>query len=390
MLGVVLFVAAILTVVMIHEAGHFLVAKRYDFKATKFFVGFGPTVWSTQRGETEYGVKLLPLGGFVKIVGMNPYEEVPAPDRHRSYPNKPAWQRALVLVAGSATHFLVGFVLLFVAAIAIGHPTLTPVISDVTRTIEGVETPAARAGLRPGDEIVAVDGRVADSWDDVRAGIRAQDDGVATFVVERDGERREITARLGTAVFDADGRPVGYVPPGASAPELEDGQTFAPFLGVAPSESTRRDDPVGAVAYAASRTWHFTVQSVTFIDDVFKMPFDADFQDALSGERERGPESGVGLVGGARLAGEVVEGGFWFGFVQMVVSFTIVVGVMNLLPLPPLDGGHLAVVAWEAATGRKVDVRKLIPVAAAVIAFFVVLFVAMLYLDVANPLRLPN
>ncbi|HEX2049575.1 MAG TPA: RIP metalloprotease [Actinomycetota bacterium] len=390
MLGVVLFVVAILTVVMIHEAGHFLVAKHFDFKATKFFVGFGPTVWSTQRGETEYGIKALPLGGFVKIVGMNPYEDVAEADRHRSYPNKPGWQRALVLVAGSATHFVVGFVLLFVAALAIGHPTLTPVVSGVTRTIEGVETPAARAGFRPGDRIVAVDGERTESWTDVRNAIRAQSDHVASFVVERDGERRSVTAELGVAEFDAEGRPVDYVGPGGPAPRLEEGHTLAPFLGVAPSEASRRDDPLGALGYAGERTWHFTVQSVTFIDDVFTMPFDDDFYAAFDRGAERGPESGVGLVGGARLAGQVVESGFWFGFLQMVVSFTIVVGVMNLLPLPPLDGGHLAVVAWESVTGRKVDVRKLIPVAAAVIAFFVVLFAAMLYLDIANPLQLPN
>src|SRR5919106_2539157 len=130
---ILIFIVGILVVVMIHESGHFLMAKLFDFKATKFFVGFGPTLWSTQRGETEYGVKALPLGGFVKIVGMNPYEEVAPEDESRSYPNKPKWQRALVLVAGSATHWVVAFVLLVFAAIAIGFPT-----GDATTVIESV------------------------------------------------------------------------------------------------------------------------------------------------------------------------------------------------------------------------------------------------------------
>lgn len=121
--GVVLFIVAILVVVMIHEAGHFLTAKLFNFKATQFFVGFGPTVWSFKKGETEYGIKALPLGGFVKILGMNPYEEISPEDEHRSYPNKPAWQRAIVLLAGSATHWVVAFVLLVVASMTIGFPT---------------------------------------------------------------------------------------------------------------------------------------------------------------------------------------------------------------------------------------------------------------------------
>src|ERR687895_1916200 len=122
-MGIWYFVVALLVVVMVHEAGHFLVAKAFDFKATKFFVGFGPTLWSFHRGETEYGIKALPLGGFVKIVGMNPYEEVPPEDQPRAYPNKPIWQRALLLVAGSATHWVVAFIILLITAMTIGFPT---------------------------------------------------------------------------------------------------------------------------------------------------------------------------------------------------------------------------------------------------------------------------
>src|SRR5687767_9302601 len=140
--GVVLFILAILVVIMIHEAGHFTVAKLFGFKATKFFVGFGPKVWSIKRGETEYGIAAIPAGGFVKIVGMNPYEEVDPADESRSYPNKPAWQRALLLVAGSATHWVVAFVLLVVTAMAIGFPTgrATNVIAIIETQLRGEPT----------------------------------------------------------------------------------------------------------------------------------------------------------------------------------------------------------------------------------------------------------
>src|SRR5918992_5714439 len=120
---------------MIHEAGHFTVAKAFGFKATKFFVGFGPRIWSVTRGETEYGIAAIPAGGFVKIVGMNPYEEVSPEDVPRSYPNKPRWQRALLLVAGSATHWVVAFVLLAITAMTIGFPT-----GRATNEVASIET----------------------------------------------------------------------------------------------------------------------------------------------------------------------------------------------------------------------------------------------------------
>src|ERR687895_431164 len=147
-MGIWYFVVALLVVVMVHEAGHFFVAKLFDFKATKFFVGFGPTLWSTQRGETEYGVKAIPAGGFVKIVGMNPYEEIPAVDQPRAYPNKPRWQRALLLVAGSATHWVIAFVILFVTAMTIGFPT-----EQLANSVAAVQsgTPASEAGIQEGD-----------------------------------------------------------------------------------------------------------------------------------------------------------------------------------------------------------------------------------------------
>ena len=391
--GIFLFIAAILIVVMIHEAGHFFVAKAFDFKATKFFVGFGPTLLSTQRGETEYGVKAFPLGGFVKIVGMNPYEEVSEEDRPRSYGNKPRWQRALVLVAGSATHWVVAFLLLLVTAMAIGFPTgeATTTVSGVTRSLGNTTTPAGETDLGGGDTIVAIDGVEVESWDDVSTYIKERPGEEITMRVERDGNVRTVVASIGSAVFEeSSGEVVAYAPPGEDVRAPRDGEVVGGFFGISPEAEYRREALPGAVKQAGVQTWQLTYYSVRGIGQVFSMVFDGTLWDALTGDGERRADEGpLGLVGAGRIAGETVARGQYLDFIGLIVGFTVFVGLMNLLPLPPLDGGHLAVVAWEAVSGKEVDVRKLIPVTAAVISFFVVLFLAVLYLDLARPVELP-
>lgn len=390
--GIVLFIVAILTVVMIHEAGHFLVARAFDFKTTKFFVGFGPTLWSTHRGETEYGVKALPLGGFVKIVGMNPYEEVPEEDRSRSYPNKPRWQRALVLVAGSATHWVVAFALLLAGGAIIGDPTgeATTTVAQVTSTLEGTTTPAGETDLEPGDRITALDGTEVSSWEEVSSYIKSHPEDEIELTIVRDGTERTVTTTVGTAVFDDSGSVVAYAPPGESLRPTREGETTGGFFGISPEPEYRRLGLGDALGAAGSRTWQATYLSVTNIGGVLAIPFKASFWEALSGEGERTAGDGpVGLVGMSRVAGETIAAGQWLSFIDFIVLLVVFLGVMNLLPLPPLDGGHLAVLAWEKATGKAVDVRKLIPLAAVVIAFFLMLFFAVLYLDLARPLAVP-
>jgi membrane-associated protease RseP (regulator of RpoE activity) len=386
--GILIFIAGILVVVMIHELGHFLTAKLFDFKATKFFVGFGPTLWSTNKGETEYGVKALPLGGFVKIVGMNPYEEVPPEDQPRSYPNKPKWQRAIVLVAGSATHWIVAFVLLFVMFAFIGEPSGAP-----TTEIASVsaDSPAAAAGFEPGDVVVGVVGADADSWSQISGYIKANPGEDVTFEVERGGEVVEVDATIGRALFDEDGNVNAYSIDGDEIRDPQEGETEQGFLGIAPQRAVIRQGVFEAMGSAGEATWQGTVGSVKGIGEVFsQIAPGGKLWDALGGEGEREITEGpLGIVGAGRLAGESAQRGMYFELLGLIVGFTIFVGVMNLLPLPPLDGGHLAVLGWEAASGKHVDMRKLIPVAAAVISFFVVLFLAVLYLDLARPIKVP-
>lgn len=390
--GVVLFIGALLLVIMVHEAGHFVAAKLLGFKATKFFVGFGPTVWSFRRGETEYGIKLIPAGGFVKIVGMNPYEDVAPEDEPRSYPNKPRWQRAIMIAAGPATHWPLAFLILAITSMTIGFPTgnATNTVSIIETRIDGVSTPAADAGLRPGDVITDVNGRPVDSWSETRALIRENAGRQVTFTFIRDGRELEVTTTLGTALFDEEGRVVEYAPPGGSVREPKEGEEVVGFLGVQPEQEFRTLAFGPALGDAASQTRTVTAFLVTQLTQPFETVFNGDLWEAMRGDGPRTPdEAPVGIVGAGRIAGETVQKGRYTEFIGLMVGLTIFVGLINLLPLPPLDGGHLAVIAYETVTRRTVDIRKLIPVAAAVISFFVLLFFAVLYLDLARPLEVP-
>ncbi len=428
MSGGLIFIGAILLIIMVHEAGHFTMAKLFGFKATKFFLGFGPTVWSFKKGETEYGIKALPLGGFVKIVGMNPYEEVAEEDLHRSYPNKPRWQRALVLMGGPATHWPLAFILLTTMAMTIGFPTgeVTNQLAMVQTATEGDPLPAQEAGLRPGDRIVAVDGERTDDWEVIRSAIKAHPGDELTFTIERGSEEFQVTAVPDYGLFDREGALLDRsddltdldVPPGTAV---------AGFMGLAPQERFEKEGLFGAIREAGSTTWFFTKTSVEGVQQIFKQPFTGDFWSALTttGSRELDDETPIGIVGATRIASSSLAAGRALELWSFIAGFTIFIGLMNLLPLPPLDGGHLTVVAYEwlrsvsyRATSHtafgagvhafvggdphalrehyaervkeyQVDMRKLIPVAAVVISFFVLLFIAVLYLDLARPIEIP-
>lgn len=389
--GVWIFIAAILIVVMVHESGHFFVAKAFGFKATKYFLGFGPTLWSTTRGETEYGVKLLPLGGFVKIIGMNPYEEIEPEDVPRAYSSKPRWQRALVILAGPATHFVVAFVILLVVSMTMGFPTgdVTTEISGLTTMLDEQETPAAQLGLEVGDRIVGVDGTDETDWEDVSAFIRSHPGEEVTFSIESDGEVREESVRLGSAIFGPEGVR-DYAAESSDLRAVKVDEEVGGFLGVSPSPEFETTGFVEGVTQSADFTWLTTKGAFLGIGETFNMVFGGELWDALMGSGERDVDEGpLGIVGASKLASESISSGNPLFLVELIVGFTIFVGLMNLLPLPPLDGGHLAVLAYESIFRREVDVRKLIPIAAAVISFFVVLFIAVLYLDLARPIRVP-
>jgi membrane-associated protease RseP (regulator of RpoE activity) len=251
--------------------------------------------------------------------------------------------------------------------------------------------PGGGAGIRPDDRIVAIEGRGTQEWDEIRSFIRNNPGEEVTFTIQRNGEGREVRAALGQAIVDRDTNQVlDYAPPDGTLRAPGPDEEVVGFFGVEPERVFETESLPVAMVSAGSITWEFTVGSLLGIREVFGMLFDGTLFRTLVEDGAREPGEGpVGLFGAGRIAGEAFERGLFLNLIFFIVGITIFIGLMNLLPLPPLDGGHLAVVAYEAITGKVVDVRKLIPVAAAVISFFLVLFVLVLYLDLARPIEVP-
>ena len=386
LLGIALFVLALMLAIFLHEGGHFTTAKLFGMKVERFFLGFGPTIWSFRRGETEYGVKAFPLGGFCKIAGMSPYEndgnfleEDRSADRpaaeptppERQFRNKPAWQRAIVLAAGSITHFVVAILLTWVVLVAIGIGTgqATTTIERTVALDNGARSPAQIGGLQSGDQIVAIAGRPVNSFDELRTALSGKGDQQITVEYIRDGERR--TTAVTAAKVDNHG-----------------------FLGFQPAEETRRIGPLAAISESVNLFWDTTVATVkglggfvTGLADRMSPP-----EAAPAGGGGGGGEVGggpIGIVGITRLAGQAVANNQWAIFLAILIQLNIVVGVFNLLPLPPMDGGYLAFVLWQVVTRREVDLRKVVPVAALIVGLLVMLTVGLVWLDITNPVQYP-
>ena len=212
MLGGILMVVAIATFIMVHEAGHFIAARLTGMKATEFFLGFGPKIWSFQRGETEYGVKAIPLGGYVRIIGMNPLEEVDPDDVGRTYREQVFWKKAFVVLSGVVLNFVMAFLLLF------GLFWVTGVPGDVTTTIAAVSpemangdpTPATISGVLEGDAILAVDRIAVDTWEAAVALIAARPNQTVPIEVERGGSSVVLTVTLATIEREG-GETVGFL-----------------------------------------------------------------------------------------------------------------------------------------------------------------------------------
>lgn len=367
-LGILLFVVAILLVVLVHESGHFFTAKAFGIKVEEFFVGFGPRLWSIKRGETEYGVKAFPLGGYVRIAGMNPFQEPSVEDRPRTFGAKPIWQRAVVILAGPLTHFAIALIALVIFHMAIGVPTeARPVVDAVEARLDGRPSPAALAGLMPGDEIVAIDGRPVGSTDRFIDYTRGHVGEEIAVTVLRDGRR--VTVAATPVLSEVNGQDVGR-------------------LGVILGAARERVGPVTAVGRASAQTWATTREIVVRLGDVFG-PAGLRRVAELLGGSERRPDDVTSIVGGARFAGQAVEAGAWDAFFTLFVVFNLFVGVLNLVPLPPLDGGHLAVLAYEKITRRKPDLRKLVPLTALVAGFMILFALAVMYIDIVRPLPDP-
>jgi len=418
-LGVVLFALGIGVSIMLHEAGHMISAKRFGMKVTQYFVGFGPTLWSFRRGETEYGVKAIPAGGFVKILGMTPLEAKLDPaDEPRAFWRGKLWQRTVVLSAGSLTHFVIGLALLYACAVVTGlpnpayataldHPEKQPaVVGAVSSCLQAYDpnradpaacraidpaAPAKQAGLHAGDKILALGATPIVTWGDLIAATTAARPGPTTVTYVRAGTRRSAPVTL-VAIKHAVG-----------------GTFDAPKLATTPMLGVRLGDPsvpqtvtYGPVA-GAGQTISFAGSLVTgtfaaigrFPEKVPKLV------DAITGH-QRDPNGPISVVGASRLGGDVLAHGGPSGlsaFLLLLASLNFFIGIFNLFPLLPLDGGHIAIAWYERLRsvlarrrGRpdpgRVDYTKLLPLTYVVILIFGGISVLTIAADIVNPINL--
>ena len=425
-LGVVLFVLGVAVSIALHELGHMYPAKKFGVKVTQFFVGFGTTLWSFRRGETEYGLKSIPLGGYVRLVGMLPpekdtdphevrrsntglftqlaadarqaeYEHVTDEDLPRLFYRLPWWKKVIVMGGGPMMNVVIAVVLLSIVILGIGtaQPTTTvaavsdcaiPASSGAQRacTADDPVAPAKAAGLEPGDVITTFDGREVASWDDLSRTIRANGDREVELGFVRDGQERTVDVR----------------PSVLARADLDDPDTTVQvgFLGVSPGSAVQRGD-VGDVASQLGTYVTGTAEAIVHLPvrmiDVTKAAF--------GGERD--PEGPIGVVGASRLSGELVtyDDPTWSEraarLLTLLAGLNMFLALFNLVPLLPFDGGHIAGALWEAlrrgwARLRRrpdpgyVDVARALPVSYAVGGLLVVMSVILLYVDIVNPVRL--
>jgi len=394
LIGWVIFLVALLFSVMLHETGHFVMAKKFGMKVTRYFVGFGPTLWSTRRGETEYGIKALPFGGFVKIIGMHSLDDLDDPaDEPRSFRRQPAWQRIVVLCAGSFMHFVLAFLLIFGLALGIGIENQnttqlgtiskcvaanTSQLNNGTCTASDQASPARLAGLRLGDQVTAFNGKPVSNWTQLGDAIRKAPAGsTADITVKRDGKTLTLHATLATV----SGRSGAY-------------------LGIAPAVVFSPASPVRAVQYAGSAFGQVLVGSakaVGALPGALPKLFSKD-----RGSTAAGQVSSV--VGAAEATGTAVAANVGWQFkvsfvLLLIASLNIFVGAFNMLPLLPLDGGHVAVIVWERIRawfarlrGRPdpglVDMTKLLPVSFSIFMVLMFFGIALVLADIVNPVNI--
>jgi membrane-associated protease RseP (regulator of RpoE activity) len=394
--GVLIFVVALFASVMLHEFGHFATAKKFGMRVTQFFIGFGRTLWSVFMGETEYGVKALPFGGFVKITGMTSIEEVDVADEPRSFSKHPGWQRIIVLAAGSFMHFVLALFLFFVLAVAIGQPGPTNVVSSlagcVPASVKALDSanpcaghnlgrpPAQLAGLKAGDKIISVGGKPVGSWNQLHTALQGQKAGARIpLVVERNG--RDVPLKVTLAAVPKDS---------------------VPYLGVESAEGYQRSSFFGAWGYAGDQFADTLTESASAIA---KLPSAIGSGDLFNKNRSHTAAGQVSsVVGIGEVTGDVVQAALpWQAKVgvllAIVASLNIFVGAFNLLPLLPLDGGHLAVVIFERIRawfnrlrGRPdpglVDMQRLVAPSLLVFALLVGLGTLLIAADIFNPVHL--
>ena len=376
-LGILAFVVALLLSVMIHEFGHFLTAKHYGMKVSEFFLGFGARIWSTKRGETEFGIKAIPAGGYCRIEGMVPTDVMEAGEEDRAFYRASSGRKLIVLGAGSFLHFVLGYILIFILFAGVGVNQLLPTISQISP-----KSGAAAAGLLPGDTVLAINGvKVRDWSNDVKA-IRNSGGKSLSLEILRGNQTQTITATPTQEIIDGKPRWI---------------------LGIINKVGLKRTNPISSLKNAGLVTRDFTVASFKSLGQLpAKIP--ALWGQSVGGKK-RDANGLVGVVGVARASGQAL-GSTKLSFAERIATFILIiaslnifVGIFNLLPLLPLDGGHMAVaIADEVRAffarlrGRPrpaaIDVTVLTPITMVVFVLLAALTLLLLFADIVNPVNL--
>jgi membrane-associated protease RseP (regulator of RpoE activity) len=430
-LGVLLFAVGVAASIGLHEMGHLIPGKLFNVKVTQFFVGFGRTLWSRQKGETEYGVKAIPLGGYCKLVGMLPpepdqdpnkvrdtrtgmfaqlvsdarsaeWEHVEEADHDRLFYNKPWWQRVIIMGSGVMINLILAFLLFGVVFMGYGVMKATTTVDTVSRCVIAVTqanrdkpprdcttadpvSPAKAAGFKAGDQVVSFNGTAVQNWTQVQREIRANGAKEATVVVERDGRRLTL-------------HPSTVVSPRLD-PDNPERITKVGFLGVAPMTQRERQGPGYVVTTMADGTWQ-TLKAIG------SMPVKVyHVARASIGLEERDPTGPMSVVGAGRVAGEVASqhqvsiADRFFSLILLLAGLNLFLGLINLVPLPPFDGGGIAATLYETVRRwiarllhrpdpGSFDSARLLPVTYLMAAVILVVSVVLIFADIVAPISI--
>ncbi len=401
-LGIALFALAILISVALHECGHMWVARATGMKVRRYFVGFGPTLWSTRRGETEYGVKGVPLGGFCDIAGMTPVEELAPDETERAMYKQKTWKRVATLVAGPGMNFVICLVLIYGIALVWGLPNLHPptkaVIGETACVAPEVAPgklgdcsgpgPAALAGIRPGDVVVKVGDTPVSTFEDMAAAVR-KSHGSVPVVVERGGTT--ITTYVDVTPTQR------FLTSGAKG---QGGQPEAATVGAIGVGAVRLAPAHYGVLTAIPATFAFAGDLTVEVGKALvTIPTKVGALVHAIGGGQRDPQTPMSVVGASIIGGDTVDHGLWVAFWFFLAQLNLILGAINLVPLLPFDGGHIAIAVFEkirnvirSARGMvaaaPVNYLKLMPATYVVLVFVVGYMLLTVTADLVNPIRL--